>query len=209
MKPIPNLVFIIGKESLVSHDLIMRKDPLMKSSLLSIWTPRLLPTRLSYDRVAMGSGEIRIEFPGGIITRFSCMAESHAAMQLLTQICGHHVLPEWYDAVLLLPGQDRYAQRHEFTMWSHSWQDGLRRPFIGDVFIFINCQRTTMKLLHAEDGGLVLYIKRLEEGTFRLPEYDQQSKSYSYGKVSYGFTVICANIAGYYTYNVPVTSILM
>lgn len=40
---------------------------------------------------------------------------------------------------------------------------------LGDVFIFINRQRTTMKLLHAEDGGLVLYIKRLEEGTFRLP----------------------------------------
>lgn len=49
---------------------------------------------------------------------------------------------------------------------------------LGDVFIFINRQRTTMKLLHAEDGGLVLYIKRLEEGTFRLPECDQQSKSY-------------------------------
>lgn len=49
---------------------------------------------------------------------------------------------------------------------------------LGDVFIFINRQRTTMKLLHAEDGSLVLYIKRLEEGTFRLPEYDQQSKSY-------------------------------
>lgn len=49
---------------------------------------------------------------------------------------------------------------------------------VGDVFIFINRQRTTMKLLHAEDGGLVLYIKKLEEGTFRLPEYDQQSKSY-------------------------------
>lgn len=49
---------------------------------------------------------------------------------------------------------------------------------LGDVFIFINRQRTTMKLLHAEDGGLVLYIKRLEERTFRLPEYDQQSKSY-------------------------------
>lgn len=50
---------------------------------------------------------------------------------------------------------------------------------LGDVFIFINRQRTMMKLLHAEDGGLVLYIKRLEEGTFRLPEYDQKSKSYS------------------------------
>lgn len=48
----------------------------------------------SYDRVAMGSGEIQIEFPSGIIARFSGMAESHAAMQLLTQIYGHHVLPE-------------------------------------------------------------------------------------------------------------------
>lgn len=49
---------------------------------------------------------------------------------------------------------------------------------LGDVFIFINRQRTTMKLLHAEDGGLVLYIKRLEEGTFRLPSYEKESKSY-------------------------------
>ena len=35
-----------------------------------------------------------------------------------------------------------------------------------------------MKLLHAEHGGLVLYIKRLEEGTFRLPPYDEQTHSY-------------------------------
>lgn len=49
---------------------------------------------------------------------------------------------------------------------------------LGDVFIFINRQHTTMKLLHAEDGGLVLYIKRLEEGTFHLPTYDLESKSY-------------------------------
>lgn len=48
----------------------------------------------------------------------------------------------------------------------------------GDVFIFINRSRTTMKLLHAEHGGLVLYIKKLEEGTFRLPSYDKESKSY-------------------------------
>ena len=49
-----------------------------------------LSSNQAYDRVAMGPGEIRIEFPGGI----SGMAESHAAMRLLTQICGHHVLPE-------------------------------------------------------------------------------------------------------------------
>ena len=35
-----------------------------------------------------------------------------------------------------------------------------------------------MKILHAEDGGLVLYMKRLEEGTFRLPAYDKDSRSY-------------------------------
>ena len=49
---------------------------------------------------------------------------------------------------------------------------------MGDVFIFINRNRTTMKLLHAEDGGLVLYMKRLEEGTFRIPAYDEKSRSY-------------------------------
>jgi transposase len=49
---------------------------------------------------------------------------------------------------------------------------------MGDVFIFINRNRTTMKLLHAEEGGLVLYIKRLEEGTFRIPSYDKDSRSY-------------------------------
>lgn len=49
---------------------------------------------------------------------------------------------------------------------------------MGDVFIFINRSRSTMKLLHAEDGGLVLYMKRLEEGTFRIPPYDVNSRSY-------------------------------
>lgn len=59
---------------------------------VNLTSPRT--SKQSYDRVAMGSGEIRIEFPGGIIARFSGMAESHAAMQLLTQICSHHVLSE-------------------------------------------------------------------------------------------------------------------
>ena len=49
---------------------------------------------------------------------------------------------------------------------------------LSDVFIFINRCRSTMKLLHAEDGGMVLYVKRLEEGTFRLPAYDSRSRSY-------------------------------
>lgn len=48
----------------------------------------------AYDKSTMGPSEIRIEFPGGIIVSFSGMTESDAAMQLLTQICSHHVLPE-------------------------------------------------------------------------------------------------------------------
>ena len=35
-----------------------------------------------------------------------------------------------------------------------------------------------MKLLHAEDGGMVMYVKRLEEGRFKLPEYDENTRSY-------------------------------
>lgn len=35
-----------------------------------------------------------------------------------------------------------------------------------------------MKFLHAEDGGMVLYVKRMEESTFRLPAYDSRSRSY-------------------------------
>ena len=54
----------------------------------------------------------------------------------------------------------------------------MRKGILGDVFIFVNRSRTTMKLLHTEDGGMVLYIKRLEEGTFRLPSYDSESRSY-------------------------------
>ena len=51
----------------------------------------------------------------------------------------------------------------------------------GDVFIFVNRTKTTMKLLHAEDGGLVMYVKRLEQGTFRMPQYDESSRSYPMG----------------------------
>lgn len=32
----------------------------------------------------------------------------------------------------------------------------------GDVFIFISHSRSLMKLLHVEDGDMVMYVKRLE-----------------------------------------------
>jgi transposase len=45
----------------------------------------------------------------------------------------------------------------------------------GDVFIFINRTCTSMKILHMEYGGLVIYHKKLEAGTFKLPLYDEES----------------------------------
>lgn len=49
----------------------------------------------------------------------------------------------------------------------------------GDVFIFIGSSRKLMKLIHAEDGGMVMYVKRLEAGRFRIPQYDPLTCSYS------------------------------
>lgn len=43
-------------------------------------------------------------------------------------------------------------------------------PRSGDVFIFINKKRTLAKLLRWEPGGFVLFYKRLERGTFELPQ---------------------------------------
>ncbi|UKJ06213.1 IS66 family insertion sequence element accessory protein TnpB [Solitalea lacus] len=45
----------------------------------------------------------------------------------------------------------------------------------GDVFVFLNRQRTHIKLLHWEHGGFVLYYKRLEEGTFPASSKGQLS----------------------------------
>jgi len=44
-----------------------------------------------------------------------------------------------------------------------------RDPLSGEVFVFLNRSRTHLKLLHWESGGLVLYCKRLEKGTFAPP----------------------------------------
>ena len=44
-----------------------------------------------------------------------------------------------------------------------------RDPASGEVFVFINKRRTSVKLLHWERGGFVLYYKRLEKGG-RHPE---------------------------------------
>jgi transposase len=45
-----------------------------------------------------------------------------------------------------------------------------RNPLSGDVFIFLNKLCTHIKLLHWEEGGFVLYYKRLERGRISPPK---------------------------------------
>lgn len=52
-----------------------------------------------------------------------------------------------------------------------------RNPVGGEVYIFINRDRNRIKLLHWENGGFVLYYKRLESGTLELPDVDEKTKS--------------------------------
>lgn len=48
----------------------------------------------------------------------------------------------------------------------------------GHVYIFLNGSRTSLKLLHMECGGLVIYHMKLESGTFSLPAYDPNTNTF-------------------------------
>lgn len=53
-----------------------------------------------------------------------------------------------------------------------------RNPMSGEAFIFVGRRRNTIKLLHWEHGGFVLYYKRLEQGTFEMPVFDSSTSAY-------------------------------
>jgi transposase len=59
-------------------------------------------------------------------------------------------------------------------------------PMSGDVFIFINRPRNRMKLLRWEPGGFVLFYKRLERGTFELPnlQHHALAQMIDYGELA-------------------------
>jgi transposase len=53
----------------------------------------------------------------------------------------------------------------------------------GDVYIFLGRDLTRIKLLVWETGGFVLYYKRLEAGTFPLPQAGKESITLTYSEL--------------------------
>ncbi len=64
-------------------------------------------------------------------------------------------------------------------------------PCNGDVFIFINKRRDKIKLLHWQGISFTLYYKRLEKGTFELPDYDSKI-----GSITLNYTQIVMLVDG-------------
>lgn len=56
-------------------------------------------------------------------------------------------------------------------------------PMSGDIFIFINKPRNRIKLLKWEQGGFVIFYKRLERGTYELPANNSNGLS---TRIGYG-----------------------
>lgn len=53
-----------------------------------------------------------------------------------------------------------------------------RNPLSGEVFLFLGKRRDTLKILHWQQDGFVLYIKKLERGTFEAPRFNSDTRQY-------------------------------
>lgn len=50
-------------------------------------------------------------------------------------------------------------------------------PLSGHLFLFINRRRDKLKILYWDTDGLAIWYRRLEQGTFQLPQLADDQKS--------------------------------
>lgn len=65
-----------------------------------------------------------------------------------------------------------------YSLYSHVKSEMGRNPLSGEVYLFFGKHRDTVKILHWDRDGFVLYIKKLEQGTFETPCLNPASGSY-------------------------------
>lgn len=52
-----------------------------------------------------------------------------------------------------------------------------QNPLSGDIFIFVNRARTMIKILVWDQTGFAIWYKRLEQGTFEIPQIEKTQNS--------------------------------
>ena len=66
------------------------------------------------------------------------------------------------------------------------------KPSSGQVFVFINKNRSLMKCLYYEPGGYCIWSKRLEQGRFAMP-----GKNHAATKIALSTTEFSALVEGF------------
>lgn len=52
-----------------------------------------------------------------------------------------------------------------------------QNPLSGRLFLFVNRRRDKLKILYWDSDGLAIWYRRLEAGTFQLPQISEDQKS--------------------------------
>ncbi len=56
-------------------------------------------------------------------------------------------------------------------------------PLSGEMFVFVNRKKTQMKILYFDGDGYAVWCKRLEQGTFVIPDATSVKKPLSFGEL--------------------------
>jgi hypothetical protein len=65
-----------------------------------------------------------------------------------------------------------------YSLYQYIKTEMHRNPLSGEVYLFMGKNRDTIKILHWENDGFVLYIKKLECGTFEAPSFNSDNNCY-------------------------------